>query len=307
MNTFVTGASGFVGQALIPKLLAKGEHIIALARDKEKAKKVLPPEVEILEGDILMPNLGVDKAPKLEKLFHLAALHRLGEDKDSAIWETNVVGTQNVIEFCENHNIPHLYLVSTAYTAGRNRYERSKAFCETLVKQSSIPNITIFKPSIVMGTPQHFYPGHFSQFVLLVINLHQRAETLRKKMEGSLRLPVLEPVFRLKANPQGKLNLIQIDEVAKAMTEIEEPGTYWLTHPSPPTLDELVEWVGEFIMVRMKIESNFKATPIEAAFERMAAAFIPYLWGDNFPSDLKDCSPITREYIQQIITKTLFA
>jgi len=112
-------------------------------------------------------------------------------------------------------------------------------------------------------------------------------------------------VFRFKANPDGKLNLIQIDQVAKAMAQMEKPGTYWLTHPSPPTVKQLVEWVGEFIMVKMKIEASFKATPIEALFEKIASAFIPYLSGDDFPSDLKDVPPITKEFIWQTIKQTL--
>ncbi|GAI64913.1 unnamed protein product, partial [marine sediment metagenome] len=184
--------------------------------------------------------------------------------------------------------------------------ERSKALCELEIKESDIPHVTIFKPSVVMGTEKHPYPGHFSQFVSAVIKIHQRAEIIRRKIEGTLRLPVIEPVFRIRGNPQGKLNLVTVDTVAEAMANTDKEGTFWLTNPTPPTLSQLVEWVGEFIMVSMKIEPEFKPTPIEAQFMKMASSFAPYLEGDDFPSDLESCS-ITREFIHGTIKRTLLS
>lgn len=294
----LTGASGFVGQALIPKLLAKGHKVYGLSRHPPEARENLIP----LVGDITEPNLGLGDVPgDIHCVHHLAGIHRLGEDRDGSIWQTNVEGTRNVIDFCERYEIPCLYFTSTAYTQGRNTYEQSKAFCESMVGESRIPRVTIFKPSIIMGTPQHFYPGHFSQFITLVVKVHQRAEVVRRRIEGSLRLPIIEPVFQIRANPGGKLNLISIDDVADAMARIDKPGTYWLTHPNPPTLAQLIEWVGEFIMVRMVIKDDFHPTPIEAGFQKMTSAFTPYMWGDEFPSDLKRCLPISKEFIHDTI------
>ena len=257
-------------------------------------------------GDILQPNLGLTETPEdIRAVHHLAAIHRLGVDKDGSIWKTNVEGTQNVVDFCLDHNIPRLYFTSTAYTQGRNTYERSKALCESMIKASDIPRVTIFKPSIVMGTAEHFYPGHFSQFTALVIKIHQRAEIVRRKIEGTLRLPIIEPVFRLRANPTGKLNLVPIDAIVDAMAEIKKEGTFWLTHPDPPTLAQLVEWVGSFIMIKIQIEPLFKTTPVEALFAKLSAAFTPYLWGDDFPSNLRKCPPITKEFITSTIKRSL--
>lgn len=302
MTILVTGASGFLGSVLLPRLLAKGHRVYALSRHPPAPAKNLVP----LVGDITEPRLGLKSVPwDITAVYHLAAIHRLGGDKDGSIWETNVNGTENVIDICLRYKIPHLFFISTAYTYGRNSYEQSKALCETMVKNSGIPEVTIFKPSVVMGTEEHFYPGHFSQFVALLIKIHQRAEVVRRRIEGVLRLPVIEPVFRMKANPDGRLNLVPIDAVVDAMAEIDKPGTYWLTNPNPPTMQELVEWVGEFIMVKIKIEPTFKPTPAEMMFEKMSKAFLPYLWGDSFPSGLKDCPPITKEFIHQTIKRSL--
>ena len=302
MAVLVTGGSGFLGSALIPRLLKQGHKVYALSRHPPAASEKLTPVV----GDILKLGLGMENVPEdIVAIYHLAAIHRLGNDPDGSIWESNVEGTKNVIKLCLSFNIPRLYFISSAYTGGRNPYERSKALCEIMVLESGIPKLTIFKPSIVMGTEEHFYPGHFSQFVSLVIKIHQRAELVRRKIEGTLRLPVIEPVFRIRGNPEGKLNMVQIDQVADAMARIKKTGKFWLTNPSPPTLQELVKWVGDYIMVDLRIEEEFQPTPLESSLQKITAAFSPYMQGDDFPSDLKDCPPITREFIQETVKRSL--
>ena len=81
-----------------------------------------------------------------------------------------------------------------------------------------------------------------------------------------MRLPILEPVFRLKGDPEGRLNLIAIDDVVKAMSRIKRPGTFWLTNPHPPTLEQIVSWIGEEILVRLEILPYFEYTPSRLHF-----------------------------------------
>lgn len=306
MAILVTGASGFVGSALIPLLIEKGHCVLGLSRHPPIGPRDLIPIV----GDITQPNLGLKDAPEdITAIYHLAGIHTLNqEDKDGLLWKTNVDGTRNVLEFCLKHDIPKLSFTSTAYTWPVNPYGLSKIENEIAIaefaKEHNI-EVTILKPSIVMGTAEHPYPGHFSRFISAVIQIHRRAEVIRRKIEGSLRLPVIEPLFRIRGNPEGKLNLIQIDQVARGIANIEEAGTFWLTHPDPPTLQQLADWIGELIMVRMKFEPEFKPTPIEAAFQKMTAAFTPYLQGDNFLSNLKLSPPITKSFIQETVKRTV--
>jgi len=303
MALLVTGASGFLGSALLPKLLEKGHKVYGLSRHPPAPAENLIP----LTGDITKPDLGLEKTPKdIHAIYHLAAIHRLGEDKDDSMRKTNIDGTRNVIEFCEEYKIPHLLFCSTAFTQGRSPYERSKAICEEMVRESAIPRVTIFKPSIIMGTKAHFYPGHFSQFVLALIKFHQKADLIRRKIQGTLRLPVFEPVHRVRGNPGGKLNMVQIDQVANAMAEIEKVGAFWLTNPNPSSLKQLVAWISEIAMVRLIIEPKpFKPSVAEMAFHKMTEAFDPYLQGDDFPSDLESCPHITKKFIQDTIKRAL--
>ncbi|MBL7125412.1 MAG: NAD(P)-dependent oxidoreductase [Dehalococcoidales bacterium] len=306
MAILVTGASGFIGSALIPLLIEKGHRVYGLSRHPPIGSRDLIPII----GDVIEPNLGLKDAPEdITAIYHLAGIHTLNqEDKDSLIWKTNVDGTKNVLAFCLKHDIPRLSFISTAYTWPVNPYGLSKIENESAItefaKEHNI-EVTILKPSIVMGTAENPYPGHFSRFISAVIQTHRRAELIRRKVEGSLRLPVIEPLFRIRGNPEGKLNLIQITQVAWGIANIEEAGTFWLAHPDPPTLQQLADWIGELIMVRMKFEPEFKPTPIEAAFQKMTAAFTPYLQGDNFLSNLKLSPPITKSFIQETVKRTV--
>ncbi|MCU1579093.1 MAG: 3-beta hydroxysteroid dehydrogenase [Rhodoglobus sp.] len=51
MKVFVTGASGWIGSALVPELIAAGHHVVGLARSDASAAKVTAMGAEVLRGD----------------------------------------------------------------------------------------------------------------------------------------------------------------------------------------------------------------------------------------------------------------
>ena len=52
MNVFVTGASGWIGSAVIPQLLAAGHHVVGLARSDDAAAAVAALGAEVRRGDL---------------------------------------------------------------------------------------------------------------------------------------------------------------------------------------------------------------------------------------------------------------
>jgi len=305
MAILITGASGFVGRSLLPLLLEKGHKLYGLSRHPPDAKKNLIS----LSGDITKPNLGIDEVPKdIHAIYHLAGSHDLGWNKETLIRETNINGTLNVLDFCVRYDIPRLYFTSTAYTVGRNPYEISKIINEeNIIKYQARHGLktTIFKPSIIMGTPENPYPGHFSQFVSLLIKFLLKAGVIKTRIEDMLKLPTLEIVHRVKGDPEGKLNIITVDVVVKAMASIDTEGTFWLTNPNPPSLRQLAEWISEYIMIDFRILPEFKPTPLETKFMKMVNAFGPYLQGDKFPSEIESYPPISKDFIHATITHAI--
>jgi len=105
----VTGASGFLGRALIERLLRNGESPRVLLR-RPDAELEGDPRVSVCRGDLGNP-ADVDRAVAgIEVIYHLgAAMRGSREDFECAtIW-----GTRNLVEACLKHRVQRLVHVST--------------------------------------------------------------------------------------------------------------------------------------------------------------------------------------------------
>lgn len=71
MRILVTGATGYIGRLLVPRLLAAGHDVRALARDPERAGPKLPPEVAIVQGDVLEPQTLAPACAGIEAAYYL--------------------------------------------------------------------------------------------------------------------------------------------------------------------------------------------------------------------------------------------
>ena len=110
----LTGATGFLGSHILRELLRRKMHVICLVRSEEKLKNVLkyyfPKEHEYFRykvriGDIKQPRFGLSEedyallVKKVDMVIHTAAnVSHAGYYADFE--RTNVIGTQNVIDFC---------------------------------------------------------------------------------------------------------------------------------------------------------------------------------------------------------------
>ncbi len=64
MRVFVTGATGFIGRALIPRLQREGHSVVTWARSEARARGLLGAAVEIVptfqyRGDVIRLRFGV--------------------------------------------------------------------------------------------------------------------------------------------------------------------------------------------------------------------------------------------------------
>jgi UDP-N-acetylglucosamine 4,6-dehydratase/5-epimerase len=101
-KTLVAGGSGFLGQALIERLLAMGRtNITSMSRNEGEAVALKQrfPQVSIFIGDIANP-WDVKRAMRgAEEVFLLSAMKHVGlaEAQVQACINTNIVGTMNII------------------------------------------------------------------------------------------------------------------------------------------------------------------------------------------------------------------
>ena len=99
MSILVSGSSGFLAEALIPRL--KGE-LKLLARNEGQQKKLQNkyPESEIIYGDIADSYIVAKAMTGVDQIYHLAAFKHVRDAEDQAYecTKTNIIGTKNLIE-----------------------------------------------------------------------------------------------------------------------------------------------------------------------------------------------------------------
>ena len=133
----LTGFPGFIGTRLIKKLFSYRpdiEKFYLLVQEKylplayqtiSKIQEEFPVSakgLEIIKGDITLPNLGIEELEKVKnnvtECFHLAAVYDLAVSFEFG-YKVNVKGTENVVKFLLNcPNLKRFHYVSTAYVSG---------------------------------------------------------------------------------------------------------------------------------------------------------------------------------------------
>lgn len=75
MKVFVTGASGFIGSAIVKDLLAAGHEVIGLARSDESAEKITADGAHVLKGSLQELKILEQGASQADGVIHTAFMH----------------------------------------------------------------------------------------------------------------------------------------------------------------------------------------------------------------------------------------
>ncbi len=110
MNCLVTGATGFLGLYIVEQLVARGDSVRAFCRQPTADLQRLP--VEIVQGDIRDAGSVAAACRDIETVFHTAAIAGIWGPWHS-FYETNTVGTENVIAGCLKNRVQKLVFTSS--------------------------------------------------------------------------------------------------------------------------------------------------------------------------------------------------
>jgi dihydroflavonol-4-reductase len=114
----VTGASGFIGSAVVRALIDDGYQVRALCEPGRDDDNLTGLAVERIVGDIRDP-AALDRAVGgVTTVFHLAAIYRFWAADPDLFYDVNIGGTQNVLRAVEQAGCARLVYTSTVGTIG---------------------------------------------------------------------------------------------------------------------------------------------------------------------------------------------
>ena len=100
----VTGAAGFLGGTVCRQLIGEGKKVRAFILPNDPARKFVPEEAEIIEGDLtdiesLKPFFDIPEGEEAIVL-HIGSIVTSSPDFNQKVIDVNVGGTRNIIELC---------------------------------------------------------------------------------------------------------------------------------------------------------------------------------------------------------------
>lgn len=123
MKVFVTGGTGFIGGHVVRNLRERGDDVVALVRDPAKAEDLAEMGATLVEGDISDQTALRAGMKGADAVIHGAAIYEVGIPKDrrAAMYDANVLGTENVLRAAQAEEIPKIVYVSTVGAFGNTR------------------------------------------------------------------------------------------------------------------------------------------------------------------------------------------
>lgn len=173
MTSLVTGATGFVGSAVVRALLDAGEVPRVLVRPESDRRNLAGLRVDLAEGD-LRDAASLERACRgCQALFHVAADYRLWVPRPVDIYAANVDGTRALMQAAGAAGVARIVYTSSVAALGFNRdgrpadeaapatladmighYKRSKFLAEEVVRgmvtEAGLPAV-IVNPSTPIG------------------------------------------------------------------------------------------------------------------------------------------------------------
>jgi dihydroflavonol-4-reductase len=176
MRAFVTGGTGFVGGAVVRRLLEAGYEIRALVRPGTDTRQLDGVPVERVEGDVRDAGSLRRGVAGCDHVFHVAALYSFWGHPWDDFYQVNVEGTRRVLEAARDGGVERIVHTSSVAALGTNAdhspateetpssledrigtYQRSKFLGQEIAREfarQGLP-VVIVNPSTPVGVGDH--------------------------------------------------------------------------------------------------------------------------------------------------------
>lgn len=271
MQALITGATGFVGNAVTRAALQDGWQVRITHRANSDLQPLQGLDVECAQADLADVEALQQAMQGCDAVFHVAADYRLWAADPGELYENNVEGTRRICEAAQAAGVSRVVYTSSVATLGIpdgdrpgnedtpvaladmiGHYKRSKFLAEEVVKEytSRGQDVVIVNPSAPIG-PRDHKPTPTGQMVLEA---------------ASGRMP---------AFVDTGLNIVHVDDVARGHLQAwqhGEPGRRYVLGGTDMTLAEILTMVADIVdrpPPRVKLPHNL-VMPIAYAAETAA-------------------------------------
>jgi nucleoside-diphosphate-sugar epimerase len=280
MRVFITGATGFLGEHLVRRLLAEGEAVRVLARAPEKARPLVAAGAELVAGEVTDAAALRDALRDVTTVYHLAGKLFIPGVPTAEYQRTHVEGTRTLLELCcEQGGIERFVHCSTTGVLGvtgawpadetaayrpTNAYEETKLQAELLVQGAMLHGFpaVVVRPGLVYGPGDLHLLGFF-----------------RSIQRGQFRPIGRRPVW---------LHPIAIDDMTEALVRCGRSTAaigecFHIAGREPATLLTLANTIAD----TLGVARPRGIIPLPAALAVAAA-------GDALPAGIRHAAPLTR-------------
>ena len=225
MRVFVTGATGFVTGAVARRLVARGDEVVALARDPSRTAAI--PGARLERGDLADVDALRRGMHGADAVVHGAAIYAVGisRERRAGMFDTNVRGAERVLATAAELGVRRIVHISTIAVFGNTHgaivdetFERRGPYTsyyeETKHRAHEIARRLAERGApIVIAQPGQVYgPGDHSGF----------GGVLEAFVRG--RMPLLP-------FPDLGVNLVHVDDVSDGIVRVLDRGALGASYP----------------------------------------------------------------------------
>jgi nucleoside-diphosphate-sugar epimerase len=283
MKVLVTGATGFLGKAIVKEFSQNGVDVISLSKSSKQF------QADVTDENSL-EKLKVFK--HIDLIIHSAGLaHQFGKTPRKKFFDVNVKGTENLLNLAKSLQTNHFILISSVAVYGENRklktanekfqedsecnpigdYAESKYEAELFAAkfcQANKINLTILRPATIIGEGDI---GNVSRLITLVRNKRffwvGKGENLKSLVDKSDVAKVCHLVSQIHPTGVKTYNItakpIKMSEIVEVIAEelnVKIPKIYIpnvIAKLAGAFVSTIKKWISDDVFSGKKLKNDF--------------------------------------------------
>lgn len=304
----ITGASGLVGQNLIPRLKRRGFDQIS-AIDKHPMNTAIlrkyHPDIRVLQEDLAVRS---DWDQELAQASVVVIAHaQIGGTTPSEFVRNNVVATERLIEAALRHQVPYVVNISSSVVNSMavDDYTETKKQQEALVAASGIKQV-ILRPTLMFGwfdrkhigwlarfmkrTPVFPVPGtgkylrqplFAGDFCDIIVSAVEKETTGEYNITGLERIDYIDLIYAVKEAVGAKARIQRIPyplfrAILKMNSLLDKNPAFTvkqLEALATPDVFEVIDWPGIFAIRATPLKEALNETFRDSTYSNIELAF----------------------------------